>query len=379
MKINLSSYLSGRFGEIGVRLAFLLLVIIVNSFFGSVADAKSGNLRLIDQMKTQLDAAIENGDAKAAKEIWGSIDSTFSNKFDGLAARAALSTLTPSRLNILQKLSSTSSSKFEKIALFLSSINQSNLMGNNPSTGTGKLSGMIRGGDNKRLAGAKVIAAGQKTTTNVEGTFAFEAIPSGMYDMFVLASGHKLAINRSVSTNKSNSSGLDLRLTALNAAPPPTPEEVRAKMEMAFAQMGKALTPPKSTGTETIEGTLLDEDTGKPIAKAQVMMGCKTAIKSTTSDAQGHFVLTGIPTEVCDFTVMKSNITLANALQEIKAGKDRSYGFSQRYNISAQPDHKYVKTWKIKVKSIDLGETVKGIVLNARDGMPVPDAEVPSA
>src|SRR3546814_6516869 len=84
-------------------------------------------------------------------------------------------------------------------------------------------------------------------------------------------------------------------------------------MDAAMTQLAKALASSKAAGSETIEGTLLDEDTGKPIPEAQVMMGCKSVVKNAVSDANGHFVLTGIPVEECDFSVMQSNITWENA------------------------------------------------------------------
>ena len=371
----MSSNHTGQLGKIGFRLMVSLLLAITAGFFCSVADAKSDSSKLMDQMKIQFHTALKNGDVVKAKDIWTSIDSNFQDKFDKLAVRSMISSSAAAEYGTLNKLLVDHPARFRKMVLFLSSINQ-NFMGSGAIGTTGVLSGRIRDYKTRKgIADAKVVISGHETTTNGKGEFTLNGLPEGVYDLFAFATGYKLNLNWGTQISASGNLRLSLRLHAADYIPP-TQEETRAKMNAVMTQLGKALKPAKSTGTETIEGTLLDADTSAPIAKAQVIMGCQTAVKSTNSDAQGHFVLKGIPTEVCNFTVMQSNVTFANMLQKAQAGTDRSYGFSAKYKITAHPNHTLVKTWKIKAKGIDLGGTVKGVVLNTLDDTPVPEVDV---
>src|SRR3546814_2125628 len=77
-----------------------------------------------------------------------------------------------------------------------------------------------------------------------------------------------------------------------------------------------------------------------------------TGVQTCALPIYGHFVLTGIPVEECDFSIMQSNITWENAQHKTNDNTGRSYGFTAKYNISAQPGHTYVKTWKIDRKSV---------------------------
>ena len=359
---------------LGTRLVIYLSAILAMGLFCSVADAKLNKNQLMDRMEAQFGAAIASGDAAKAKAIWGNIDKKFDGMYDKLAARTVIFSGDSNRQNALNKLYADQYSKFEKIVVFLSSIDLG-FRNPEPSNLTGSLSGKIRDDNRKGIAGAQVVVAGHEATTNAKGGFSLDKLPTGTFELYAFAPGHQRYKDPGYQISANRKIQLSLMLPAANYKPM-IPKEAEAKMRAALSKINiPAQT--KVIGTETIVGTLLDADTGAPIVKAQVMMVCQSAAKSTTSDTQGHFVLEGIPTEVCDFTVMQSNVTsFQDMLQKAKAGTDRAYGFSAKYNITAKADHRHENTWKIKAKGIDLGGTVTGVVLNSLDGKPVEGAEV---
>src|SRR3546814_9576295 len=145
------------------------------------------------------------------------------------------------------------------MAMFLSAIDLSNFAENNNSQKIAKLYGTVRGSDNKRRAGVKVIVVGVETVTNDEGEFSFTKIPEGQYYLFVSDYEYKLLVDNQV-VSASSAPRLAYRLAAIETAHQPTPQEGRSQMDAAMTQLAKALASSKAAGSETIEGTLLDED-----------------------------------------------------------------------------------------------------------------------
>lgn len=266
------------------------------------------------------------------------------------------------RGNQLPKLYSENVAKFEPMALFLSSINLA-FMENYPPSSMGKFSGVLRGKNHKRLAGAKVIVAGHETSTDANGSFSFNTLPAGDYDMFSFASGYELIIDhRTIKRGKS--SPVVYQLTASNA-PPMTTEQAKAKMDAETEKILAEMPEPKphKKGTETLVGTLMDARTGAPVVKAQVVLACEAAdafqaltspqstVKQTVSDKNGHFVITEIPAGLCDFSVAQTNAgNISDFAAKARSVGVKGYGYSQRVRITANADHRHEHTWKIQPK-----------------------------
>src|SRR3546814_1130467 len=99
-----------------------------------------------------------------------------------------------SRENQLRRLASGNRTKFEQMAMFLSAIDLSNFAENNNSQKIAKLSGTVRGSDNKRRAGVKVIVAGVETVTNdrsEEHTSELQSLMRISYAVFCLKKKNK--------------------------------------------------------------------------------------------------------------------------------------------------------------------------------------------
>jgi len=348
-----------------LRLAICMMAVM---FMGGVvahsAYAESHNEQLKQRMKAEFDTAITTGDVDKARQIWSSIDSQFSDRFDRLAARAVIyGGGAWARGDQLPKLYSENAAKFEPMALFLSSINLV-FMEERPSSSTGKFSGVLRGKNHKRLAGTKVIVAGHEASTDANGYFSFNALPTGFYDMFFFASAYQLTID-SREIKSGESLPIVVQLVASNTPPPMTAEQAKAKMnaetEKILAEMPESK--PRKKGTETLAGTLLDAKTGAPIVKAQVILACEAAdafqaltspqstVKQTVSDQNGRFVITEIPTGLCDFSVAQTNASnLADFAEKAQSVGVRGYGYSQRVKMTANASHRHEHTWRIQSK-----------------------------
>src|SRR3546814_15931719 len=84
-------------------------------------------------------------------------------------------------------------------------------------------------------------------------------IPEWQYDLFVIDYEYMLLVDNQV-VSASSAPRLAYRLAAIETAHQPTPQEGRSQMDAAMTQLAKALASSKAAGSETIEGTLLDED-----------------------------------------------------------------------------------------------------------------------
>jgi len=346
------------------RLILCLTILFMGSALVNVAYAKSHHAQVEAQIKAQFDAAIANGDVNKAKEIWGSIDSHFNKDFARDAARVVIWGLGGiERIEPLRQLYSRDSAKLEQLVLFMSSLSPT--LGMPRSSTTGKLSGVVRDRQKKRLPGATVIVAGHKAISNSRGEFSFEALQAGSYYMFVYASGYELITDtQTISPDKSSSAGFFL--AALNAPPPMTAAQAKAKMDAEVAKLSAGMPNPKphKKGTETLAGTVLDDETGAPLANADVVMTCEavdayqavlateSTIRETRSDRNGHFVLSKIPVGLCDFSVMKSNTTLADYEQKVRSGEARTCAYAQRVNMTSNASHRHEHTWRVKCKTI---------------------------
>lgn len=351
-----------------LRLAICMMALmLMGGVFAQSAYAESHGEQLEQRMKAEFDTAITTGDVNRARQIWGSIDSQFSDRFDRLAARAIIyGGGALMRGDQLPKLYSENVAKFESMALFLSSINLGFMEGHPPSS-TGEFSGDLRGKNHKRLSGAKVIVAGHEASTDANGSFSFNALPAGSYDMFSFASGYELIIeHRTIKPGKSLSVVYQLR--ASNAPPPMTAEQAKAKMNTETGKIlaGMPEPKPRKKGTETLVGTLLDARTGAPVVKAQVVLACEAAdalqaltspqstVKQTVSDNNGRFVITEIPTGLCDFSVAQTNASnLADFAEKAHSVGVRGYGYSQRVKMTANASHRHEHTWKIQPRTME--------------------------
>jgi len=379
-----------------VFLFILLGLVFGGGPFGSDAYAKSESSRLTDQMKTQFDAAVTNSDVNKAKEIWSSIDMAFSDKFDRRMAKGVIFSGGFVGGKAFQKLHESKNSEFEQLALFFSSINQSFLTSPPAYETTGSLTGTITDSETRqKLAGVKVMFAGQETITNSKGEYAFRDIPVGIYNLYWFSSGSKVGENPSVMVEENVSTKYSLSLRMKDG---PSLAELKKRNDAALAKSVKeandaidtALAARKSlVGKEILVGTLLDEDSGAPIAKATVMMSCKpnaspsqpqassgAMIKNVTSDEKGQFTITEIPEGICDMSIMKTNVSFSNMLEKVNSHEDRTYGFTQKFRMTANTTHRLEHTWKIAAKTLDTGGTLTGVVLNADDKTPVVGALV---
>ncbi len=341
----------------------ILIVMLTVGLFHNAAYARSSNSQQMDRMKVQFDAAITAGDVNKAKQIWGRIDSQFSNEhLDKMTARSVIfGGGALFRREQLQQLYANNPTQFKAIALFLSSINPSGFMGNTALTGVGQLSGKVRGKKRKMLSGAVVIVAGQQTVTNAKGLFSFRALPVGTYSLFVYAPEYKLSMDsRTVRANKSAS--VSFRLAVLTAI---TQQQAKAEIAKVVDKIprGSAV---KAKGTEILIGTLLDASSRSPINKANVMLICEanttalqaikspqSLIKKITSDSRGHFVIRDIPAGICEFSVTKTDLNFANFEQKARAGNARAYAYSQKVRITVKANHQHEHTWKLTRKVME--------------------------
>ncbi len=340
----------------------ILMLMLTVGLFHSAAYARSNNSQQMERMKLQFDAAITAGDVNKAKQIWSSIDSQFSNEhLDKMTARSVIfGGGALFRREQLQQLYANNPTQFKAIALFLSSINPSAFMGNTALTGTGKLSGKVRGKKRKLLSGAVVIVAGQQTVTDAKGTFSFRALPVGTYSLFVYAPSYKLNMDsRTVTANKSAS--VIFRLAASSSS---RPALTRAQVENNIKKITEKLpakSQPRTKGTEILVGTLLDAKTGAPITQAKVLLICEVKalqanqlpqaqVKEVKSDTSGRFTITNIPVGICEFSVAKTNVTMANFDKKARSGNAYAYAFSQKFRMTLKANHRHENTWKLSKK-----------------------------
>jgi len=339
----------------------ILMVTLTIGLFHSVAYARSNDSQQMERMKVQFDAAITAGDVNKAKEIWGSIDSQFSNDhLDKMTARTVIfGGGALFRWEQLQQLYANNRAQFKAIALFISGINLSSFMGNTASTGTGQLSGKVRGKKRKPLSGAVVIVAGQQTVTDAKGSFSFRALPVGTFSLFVYAPSYNLNMgNRTVAVNKSAS--VSFRLTASNGRIAITRAQVEANIQKITEKI-PVKPQPGTKGTEILVGTLLDAKTGAPISKAKVLLICEVKalqanqlpqaqVKEVKSNKSGRFTITNIPVGICEFSVAKTNVTMANFDKKARSGNAYAYGFSQKFRMTLKANHRHENTWKLSKK-----------------------------
>ncbi len=341
----------------------ILIVMLTVGLFHSTVYARSNNSQQMERMKLQFDAAITAGDVNKAKEIWGSIDGQFSNDhLDKMTARTVIfGGGALFRREQLQQLYANNSAQFKAIALFISGINPSSFMGNTASTGTGQLSGKVRGKKRKPLSGAVVIVAGQQTVTDAKGAFSFRELPVGTYSLFVYAPSYQLNMDsRMVTANKSAS--VSFRLAASSGRPALTRAQVKANIKKITEKIPEKAQP-GTKGTEILVGTLLDAKTGVPISKAKVLLVCEVKalqanqlpqaqVKEVISDKSGRFTITDIPVGICEFSVAKTNVTMANFDKKARSGNAYAYAFSQKFRMTLKANHRHENTWKLSKKTM---------------------------
>jgi len=288
-----------QFNIFGFWLKLPLLVILAVGLFSSAAMAKSDNSKLMDKIKVEFDQAIKDGDSNKAKAIWASIDRSFSDKYDKLTAKSmAFGGGTIIWQESLNKLHSEQPNKFEEMALFLTSINL-NFMNSGSKTSSGLLSGKVSTYKGKRIANSKVVFAGHETSTSEKGEFTLSGLPEGTYDLLAFAPGYQIDGDRGRTVTQNRSPKLSLKLHPSEYNSHSVSKKVaREKLNSTMAQIGKDLTISNSTGTETIQGTVVDAQSGEPIVGAKFIIApVKKDVsfsRVAATDKMGHFTLTGV-------------------------------------------------------------------------------------
>ena len=300
------------FKKIGFWLKLPILALLAVGLFSSPAIAKSDNSKLMDKIKIEFEQAIKKGDSYQAKTIWASIDSHFSDKYDKLTAKSMAfgggSIIWHKSLN---KLHAEHPHKFEEMALFLTSINL-NFMNSDSKTESGILSGKVSTYKGKRIANAKVVFAGHETRTNEKGEFSLNGLPEGTYDLLAFAPGYQLDGDPARTVTPNRQAKLSLRLHASGYKLHPISQTAaREKMNSAMTQIGKAFKA-NTSGTETIQGTVVDAQSGAPIVGAKFMIApVKKDVslsRVAVTDKMGHFTLTAVHAGISDIVITPEDI-----------------------------------------------------------------------
>ena len=285
--------------------------------------------------------AIGSGDVQQARRILNGLA-------DGIARTIVFSSHN-ARFTSMRKLESQNKpAAYEQMAMFLSSIDSNALFKpdwNSVVPSNHSLSGTVKDDTSSQpLAGVKVIVAGHEATTDANGAFSLTGLPEGTFDLYVFAPGFSpfggAWIIRAGATDRPQT------FTLHSTAPKK-----------------------KVVGTETIEGTVVDAQSGEPIAGAVFMIvplkGDLSSVKSAKADSQGHFTLTGVHAVTSDISIQPENLLY-------------HLPFGQRVNISGG-GKTHTIVWKLErtkgSMAIPAGVWV-GKVLRADTQEPVEGARI---
>ena len=285
--------------------------------------------------------AIGSGDVQQARRILNGLA-------DGIARTIVFSSHN-ARFTSMRKLESQNKpAAYEQMAMFLSSIDSNALFKpdwNSVVPSNHSLSGTVKDDTSSQpLAGVKVIVAGHEATTDANGAFSLTGLPEGTFDLYVFAPGFSpfggAWIIRAGATDRPQT------FTLHSTAPKK-----------------------KVVGTETIEGTVVDAQSGEPIAGAVFMIvplkGDLSSVKSAKADSQGHFTLTGVHAVTSDISIQPENLLY-------------HLPFGQRVNISGG-GKTHTVVWKLERNkgsmAIPAGVWV-GKVLRADTQEPVEGARI---
>ena len=289
----------------------------------------------------QFQQAIGSGDVQQARRILNGLA-------DGIARTIVFSSHN-ARFTSMRKLESQNKpAAYEQMAMFLSSIDSNALFKpdwNSVVPSNHSLSGTVKDDTSSQpLAGVKVIVAGHEATTDANGAFSLTGLPEGTFDLYVFAPGFSpfggAWIIRAGATDRPQT------FTLHSTAPKK-----------------------KVVGTETIEGTVVDAQSGEPIAGAVFMIaplkGDLSSVKSAKADSQGHFTLTGVHAVTSDISIQPENLLY-------------HLPFGQRVNISGG-GKTHTVVWKLERNkgsmAIPAGVWV-GKVLRADTQEPVEGARI---
>ena len=285
--------------------------------------------------------AIGSGDVQQARRILNGLA-------DGIARTIVFSSHN-ARFTSMRKLESQNKpAAYEQMAMFLSSIDSNALFKpdwNSVVPSNHSLSGTVKDDTSSQpLAGVKVIVAGHEATTDANGAFSLTGLPEGTFDLYVFAPGFSpfggAWIIRAGATDRPQT------FTLHSTAPKK-----------------------KVVGTETIEGTVVDAQSGEPIAGAVFMIvplkGDLSSVKSAKADSQGRFTLTGVHAVTSDISIQPENLLY-------------HLPFGQRVNISGG-GKTHTIVWKLErtkgSMAIPAGVWV-GKVLRADTQEPVEGARI---
>jgi len=288
---------------------FLAMVLFALTMFGHTP-AYAASEDDTDLARAQFQQAIGDGDVQQARRILNGLA-------DGIARTVVFSSY-DARFGAMRKLESQNKpAAYEQMALFLSSIDSNTLFKadwNSVAPSNHALSGTVKDDTSSQpLAGVKVIVAGHEATTDANGTFSLTGLPEGTFGLYVFAPGFSSFggswIIRAGATDRPQ------KFTLHSTAP---------KNKVA--------------GTETIEGTVVDAQSGEPIAGAVFMIvplkGDLSSVKRAKADSQGHFTLTGVHAVTSDISIQPENLLY-------------HLPFGQRVNISGG-GKTHTVVWKLE-------------------------------
>ena len=199
--------------------------------------------------------------------------------------------------------------------------------------GGATLSGTVADSSNTPIGGATILvkdAAGatQTAAADPRGKYKIAGLPAGTYTITVTANGYKKFEVADIPLNNGDVVPLDVLLetgppsagqTAEAAAPPPAAAETPAKNPLSILNSNPPLPPPPPGAITTVQtqtvniphdaknatitGTVTDQ-TGAVLAGATVTVTNSKGFKQTaTSNAQGVYVVSGIPPGSYDISV----------------------------------------------------------------------------
>jgi len=234
-----------------------------------------------DVARAQFQQAIGNGDVQQARRILNGLT-------DGIARVIAFASYNE-RFSGMRKLESQNKpAVYEQMALFLSTVNSEALFKgdwNSVVPSNHSLSGTVKDDTSSQpLVGVKVIVAGHEAITDANGTFSLTGLPEGTFDLYVFAPGFS-----------SFGGSWIIRAGATD----------RPRSFMLHSTAPKK----KVVGTETIEGTVVDAQSGEPIAGAQFMIHTDASLpRRAETDSQGHFTLAGVHTGLSELSIFPPNV-----------------------------------------------------------------------
>ena len=239
----------------------------------------------MDAAKIQFQQAIASGDVQQARRILSGLD-------DGIARAVVFSTYSTRSTSMRKLESQNKPAVYEQMAVFLSSINANIIFGpdwNSSAPANGSISGRVKDDITSHgLAGVKVIVAGHVTVTDANGAFSFAGLPKGKFDLYMSAPGLS-SFGDGPRIITASTGGRPWDLFMHNAAP-----------KQAVA------------GTETIEGTVVDAQSGEPIVGAQFLIAPLKAdaslARGAETDSQGRFTLTGVHTGISEISITPADI-----------------------------------------------------------------------